>query len=208
MKSIKCFLAATAAILLLPFAQANATVIDAAGDFLASYTGPHNGDMDVLSADVFFDIVNHNFILTATLNGAIGTTANGAYVFGFDTGGVTIAPFAGIGEGNVIFNKVVVVNGTTGAINTGGFATISGNSLTAVVATTALTSTGRAFSDYLWNLWPRVLAGGGAQPISDFAPNNAMVNVSVPEPASLTLVALGFIAIAFARRRSFKRLTI
>ncbi len=192
----------------LPFAQASATVVDAAGDFLASYTGPKNADLDVLGADVRFD--GSNFILSATMNGAIGTTANTLYVFGFDKGGAVNAPFTGIGNPNVIFNAVVTVNGTTGAVAGGGGAgtsIISGNGFTATIAASLLPSTGLAFADYLWNLWPRVNAasGGGTQPIPDFAPNNAMRRVSVPEPATLSVFGLGLLGLGWgARKRSTK----
>lgn len=204
--------AALAASALCVFNQASATaIIDSAGDFLGSYTGPHNGDLDVTSADVILN--GANFILLATVNGNVGTTANSIYVFGFDKGGATNAPFANLtGNGvtdhidKVIFNAAVVVNGTTGAVTLGalnlGTAVINGNSISATIAASALTSTGSAFSDYLWNLWPRAPAGiGGTQVISDFAPNNAMVKVSVPEPASAMLFGLGLLSIGFMRRR-------
>lgn len=193
----------------LPFTQAGATVLDPANDFLASYTGPKNADLDVLSADVLFD--GGNFILSATMNGAIGTTANTLYVFGFDKGGATNAPFTAIGNPNVIFNAVVTVNGTTGAVAGGGGAgtsTINGNSFTAVLPASLLSSTGLPLTDYLWNLWPRVNAasGGGTQPIPDFAPNNAMQHVGVPEPVSLSMFGMGLLGLGWgARRRATMR---
>ncbi|HYM34236.1 MAG TPA: hypothetical protein VET48_02510, partial [Steroidobacteraceae bacterium] len=143
MKSMKILLAAAMLATALPLAQVNATVADAPGDFLGSYTGPPNGDMDVLSADVFLDIVDNNFILTATMNGTIGTTATGLYVLGVDRGGATLAPFGSTGNGNVIFNSVVVLNdNATGSVTiiggsttplAAGSITISGSSLTAII---------------------------------------------------------------------------
>ena len=64
-----------------------ALISDPAGDFLPSYTGPQNGDLDVLSAQVFFN--GSDFRFTSTLNGAIGATPNAIYVWGIDRGAGT-----------------------------------------------------------------------------------------------------------------------
>lgn len=182
--------------------HANATVVDPVGDWAKDYTGPRTGDLDVLSADVLFDGVN--FVMSATMNGLIGTNPNSLYVFGFNRGGATNAPFTLLDQPNVIFDAVVAVNGTTGAFTAGGVAgraLIEGNSLKATFLASQLVSTGAAFSDYLWNLWPRAPAGSGTQVISDFAPNNAMRRVSVPEPASLLTFGLGLLSLGLALAR-------
>ncbi len=71
--------------LALAAAPAVATPItDPAGDFLSSFAGPHNGDLDVLSAEALFDGVNFTF--RSTENGPIGTTAEGLFVWGIDRG--------------------------------------------------------------------------------------------------------------------------
>jgi hypothetical protein len=186
----------------LPFGHANATVVDPLGDFLASYTGPKNPDLDVLSADVSFD--GTKFTMSATMAGLVGATPNSLFVFGFDRGGATNAPFTALGQPNVIFDSVVAVNGTTGAFSAGGVAgtaVINGNTLTATFLASQLVSTGKEFSEYLWNLWPRAPAGSGAQVISDFAPDNAMHRVSVPEPASLAMFAIALVGFGFAQRK-------
>jgi hypothetical protein len=40
-----------------------APVADPAGDFLASYAGPQNGDLDVISSEVFYDNVANTLTL-------------------------------------------------------------------------------------------------------------------------------------------------
>ena len=51
------------------------TIVDPAGDFLATYTGPHNGDLDVLSASAVQN--GTSVTLTANLNGAIVQVEDG-----------------------------------------------------------------------------------------------------------------------------------
>src|SRR5262249_35978017 len=60
-------------------------ITDPAGDFLTTFTtGPRNGDLDVLSAEVLFD--GTNFTFTSTENGPIGTTDGSVFVWGVDRG--------------------------------------------------------------------------------------------------------------------------
>ena len=59
---------------------------DPANDFLGTYTGPLNGDLDVLSANVRFDQASSQLVFEATLNGAIGTSPHAVYIFGIDRG--------------------------------------------------------------------------------------------------------------------------
>jgi len=56
-----------------------APILDAPNDFLPTFNGPHNGDLDVLSAEVFYD--GTNFTFRSTENGAIGTTPDGLFVW-------------------------------------------------------------------------------------------------------------------------------
>lgn len=208
----------TAALLMGVSVRAHAGASDATGDFLGSYVGVQAGDLDVVTADVFYN--GDNFTFTTTLAGAVGTTPNAFYVFGVDRGAPhpPAAPFASIGITNVFFDSVIILRPDTtvsvtrqnggGTTNFGaGTATVSGNTISATFAATELPSTGFAQSDFTWNLWPRLLGGGTAN-ISDFAPNNSNLAVTVvPEASSALLFAPAFLAalgIVILRRRNSK----
>ena len=186
------------------------TISDPAGDFLSTYTGPLDGDLDVLSVSA--EDSGTNVILSAVLNGDVGTTASGVYVWGVDRGAGQAflqlgAPPVGAG---VLFDAVVVLlpNGTgqvvdiTGGTMTpldAGAITISGPDLTAVVPLALLPSTGFATSAYRFNLGPRSGLGQNNQ-IADFAPDAS--TFAVPEPTAWALMVLGFgLMGAMIRRR-------
>ena len=76
------FLLAAVALVTTPAAAVTRT--DSAGDFLPTYVGPHNGDLDVLKFST--SIVGSNFVLSATLNGPVGTTPGVIYVWGVNRG--------------------------------------------------------------------------------------------------------------------------
>lgn len=205
---IASLMALTSAVI-APSAKADA--IDPANDFLGTYQGPQNGDLDVLSTGAVFN--GTSFLFTATLNGPVGSTVGGFYVWGVNRGNGT-AGFASLGLNNVLFDQVLIVrpNGTNAALATGttggntlgpGSITFAGNSLSVLVPASFLPNNGFTFGQYTINLWPRAsffpngttpLAGNAA--ISDFAPNNANVQVtSAPEPGSLAFAALGGIGL-------------
>lgn len=207
MRNFLC--AALGAILTISaFPAGAATINDPANDFLPSYTGPRNGDLDVLNAQVFFD--GANFTFTSTENGLIGTTPGGIFVWGINRGAGTPG-FPVIAPG-VLFDSVFVINpagGSTvrdlvsGAATPISGITISGNSISGVVPLNALPTRGFAAIDYQVNLWPRSGAGGDPV-ISDFAPNNsdAAVTVLTPEPGTMGLMAfVSAGALALHRRR-------
>lgn len=170
-------------------------VRDPVGDFLPSFTGPRNGDLDVVTTQVVYN--GTTFRLDATNNGPVGTTAGGVYVLGFNRG-AGVAGLANVAS-NVFFDSVVLVNanGTGLVVNTlngaatplpAGSITISGNQITAVVPASLLPSQGLKPGQYTVNLWPRSRLGGD-ETISDFAPDNSnarvVLNFPIPLQASV-----------------------
>lgn len=195
MKSLLLGALALAASIGAGQAQAT-TILDPVGDYVPGFVGPQLGDLDVLSFSVGID--GSDFLLNATMNGAIGTTAGGIFVFGVDRGGGG-AGFAANGLPGVLFNSVVVLNPDgTGLVNlipgaTGlapGAVTISGATISGRIPIALLPSTGFAPERYGFNLWPR-LAEGTFTSIADFAPDNATIS-PIPEPASWALLITGF----------------
>jgi hypothetical protein len=205
--------------------SATATVIsDAAGDFLGSYTGPQNGDLDILSAGATFD--GANFRLGATVNGAIGTTANTLHVFGINRGTGTARFDTGADPvgANILFDAVVVlfpdqalriVNfqpaGPPIITQLGSGVTVSGNSLELVAPLSLLPSFGLAPQDYGFSMWTRrrinPAVDSGNFEIGDFAPNAATFKASVvPEPSAWGLMIVGFGLLGWTLRRQERKL--
>ena len=190
-----------------------ATVSDPANDFLPSFVGTASPDLDVTSFSVSLNPAATSFTLGAVLAGQIDPAMAGFYVIGVDTGAGAIRPFGAIGEPNVIFDQVIVVqkNGTaTLGANALGVSMV-GNQFIVTVPTALLPSTGASPASYGFNIWPRFGATvTNNSQISDFAPNNALLGVNgilpdVPEPTSwlMMLLGLGIVggSIEFRRRR-------
>jgi hypothetical protein len=184
------------------------------GDFLPTFTtGPRNGDLDILTAEVFFD--GTNFTFTSTENGLIGTTEGSVFVWGVDRG--LHQPFFGSFRPGVLFDVVVVLrpNDLTGTVIdfsptdpaqpvnlAPGSVTVSGNTIQGVVPVSLLPSKGLLPVDYQVNFWPRVgLDPSNNAQISDFAPDNSDAGVTVtPEPSTLLFLCGGLIVLALSRR--------
>lgn len=214
----------TVALTLLLFTgSAYAQVTDAQGDFIGTYTGPQNPDLDVLSANLLLG-TDGTFRFQATLAGAPGTTSTGFYVWGVNRGQGT-GNFASIGLPNVMFDAIIIlrpdgtgsvnrqtninnVPGGSGTVNLApGSITIIGNTISGVVPGSLLPTQGFAPSAYTWNLWPRSDTVGGTAAISDFAPNstNALVSTA-PEAGSGAFALIGgmipLVGAMVARRRA------
>jgi MYXO-CTERM domain-containing protein len=184
-------------------------ITDPKGDFLATFAGSSaSTDLDVLSASVFYNPSTDLFTLTATMDGLVGTTSTGFYVWGVNRGAGT-AGFASLGLNGVRFDRVIILRpdgtGTIPGVGAlpGGSITISGKTITGVVSGSLLASTGFANKlDYTFNLWPRDGAFAGNAAISDFAPNNAnFTATAVPEPSTALLGAVGLAGLLAWRRR-------
>jgi PEP-CTERM motif len=188
-------------------------ITDPKGDFLATFAGSRaSADLDVVAATVLYNPSLDTFFLKATLDGNVGSTATGVYVWGVNRGAGLASFGASLGLDGVRFDRVVLVrpdgSGSVAGTNlASGAITISGKTITAAVKGSLLPSTGFANKlDYTFNLWPRDLAfaSTGVGAISDFAPNNANFTATitaVPEPASAALLLGGLGLVAFYRRR-------
>jgi hypothetical protein len=161
----------------------------AAGAFYKDYTGPQRPSIDVIGADGAFVPSSQTISLVARMAGPVLDGSSNFYVWGFDRGGATNAPFPD--EPNVKFNAVLVVmasGGTvTGSINLLNGAPAQSVPVNLVAADTMqvffpasmLPSTGAQPAQYLWNLWPRSgLGGTPAAQISKFIPDNSMATLA------------------------------
>jgi hypothetical protein len=195
-------------------APASAVNLGPTSGFLPSYTGPQGEDLDVKSASAVF--IGGNFDLDATFGAAIGTTpAVGSdaptYVWGIYRGSSAPMSFAPDDAG-VIFDAVVVsipsesfaavldfANGGTLTPFSG--VTVSGDTLDITVAESLLPSLGVFTPDqYEVNLWPRFGIMGTNVQIAQFDPDNAVIAVGVPEPATWAIMLMGFMGLGTALR--------
>jgi hypothetical protein len=184
-----------------------ATVSDPVGDILPSFVGTGSPDLDVTSFSVSLDASATTFTLGAVLAGDIDPSLAGFYVIGVNTGSGAIHPFAGIGEPNVTFNQVIIVqkDGTATLGANSLITLLTGNQFIVSVPVSLLPSTGALAANYGFNIWPRegATVTGNSQ-ITDFAPDNRLLSanglVAVPEPASWLMMLLGFGLVGGAMR--------
>lgn len=207
-----------AVIAALPMAPAGATP-DPTGDFLGTYGGPQNGDLDILQVNAGFD--GSGYTLAATLGGAPFATSNSLFAWGINRGAGTprfqvMGSPPAVGSA-VLFDALLVLlaNGTarTVVFNPGASPTItplatgwaiSGNTITGVAPLALLPSTGFSPQNYTFTLWSRRRINPAMDTdnteIADFGPTIAAT--AVPEPASWAMMIAGFGMVgAGARRR-------
>jgi hypothetical protein len=200
-----------AALLMFATMPAQAELVtDSAKDFLGTYLGPTNGDMDALSSEVTLNTANSTLTFSGTVAGPIGTTSGGAWVWGLDRGKGTEQFLNGtppFGAG-VKFDSVValfadrtgafvdIIKGTPPQSLPAGSVNVSGDTISATVPLSMIPSEGFASQKYTWNFWPEAILASPRY-VSDFAPDarNATLTV-VPEPSSLLLFLFGLVAFA------------
>jgi len=220
---LKSCLVGCAALLALAAPSVAATLTDSPGDFLATYTGPTSGDLDLLSASVSYD--GSHFRLSATVDGAIGSTPGALYVWGINRGAG--APRLTFGSppvgGTVLFDAVAVMfpDGLARAVTfpsagppsitpLPGLVAVSGSTIGGSFAASLFPTNGLAPEDYTFTLWSRArvnpLFDGTNAEIADFAPNVGGITAAVPEPGTWALMIAGFgLAGAGLRRRTAVR---
>lgn len=190
--------------------------IDPVGDFLATYTGAHNANLDFTGADARFDGTNFN--LTLTLDGPVGAPAGQLYIWGINRGAGTarlnevsdpdldptvkwdsLAVLTADGTLRVV---VLPPAGPPAITAFAGGAVINGNTVSTSVPLSLLTSRGYAPTSYTFQLWSRLRTNpavdGPNSEIADFGPR---LFASVPEPASWAMMIAGFAFAGAAIRR-------
>ncbi len=176
-----------------------APFIDAQGDFLASYAGPRDADLDVRLADVVIDPKAGTVTLSGVLAGPIDKASGKFYVFGIDRGRGQAGRdliFEGalggepkIGHG-VLWDAAIglLANGQVvffDALNPGVVplpdvtARVEGSEISATVPLSLLPSQGFAFKDYTFNFWPRSQVSLANTTVADFAPDNGDSRVGI-----------------------------
>jgi hypothetical protein len=188
-------------------------VADRAGDFLSTYNGPHDADLDVVGADVVINTTMQTVTLTGRLAGPLDPqSASKLYVFGIDRGkgslgrdvlfqGPLGAPNPGdakIGAG-VLFDAAVglTANGPVvffdatnpGVVPLSGVTVeVDGNEISATVPLSLFPSQGFAPKDYRFNLWPRSTISLDNRVVPDFAPDDSDARVTVTDALEFDMV--------------------
>lgn len=200
-------------------AFAQGAVADPTGDFLSTYTGALNSNLDITSASATYD--GTSFRLSATTNGAIGSTTGNLYVFGINRGAGTARLTLGspsVGSG-ILFDAVAVLfpdgSGRIAVFPAAGAPTITllpgaitvnGNVISGVFPASLLPSTGLTTSNYGFSLWSRLRVNpaqdGTNAEIADFAPGGStFLAAAIPEPETWLSMLVGFAMTGAALRK-------
>jgi hypothetical protein len=187
---------------------------------ISVYTGPSNGDLDVLAFDAVLTGPDE-VTLVATHAAPIGATPGSAYVWGINRG-AGLEPFPTLdpptGEG-VVFDAVasLLPDGTGTLIYLVGGAppqpidpssiSISDATISVTLPRSLLPSQGFDFADYGYNLWPRYAPNGvnaaDNTQVSDFAPDASTFVARSPSTAPSEPEAVDWNAIAAQVQANF-----
>ncbi len=185
-----------------------ATITDPIGDFVGSYTGAGNGDLDIVGASARLDGVNLR--LTATVDGAVGASTGSLYVFGINRGAGL--PRFGI---PIAFDALAVLF-TNGASRTvtfptagaptitalAGAVTVDGSNISALIPLSLLPPNGFSIEEYSFTAWSRLRVNPASDGlIGEVADYAGPLSASVPEPAAWAMLIAGFAALGLALRR-------
>lgn len=199
--------------------------LDPEGDFIATYVGPHNPGLDVLSTEVVFNPYTNMLRFEATMAGPVLSNLatepieeRGIYVWGIDQGaGTAVAGFfhppfttAGVILDQVLFNQVLVVRVGGTPPRAGALVNVLDETTLIVdvpLASFTVPSGAKPVTEWGFNLWPRTAVVTGDLAISDFAPDNANIRarVATPEPATTVGLALGLVLVVAHARWSRRR---
>lgn len=173
--------------------------IDASDDFLSSYTGARDADLDVVQADVVIDPQAQTITFSGTMKGDIDRKSKKLYAFGVDRGRGSVGRdlvFQGaiggepkIGSG-VRFDSVALLTASGQALFfdaldpgfkplPGVEVTITGNQITATLPLSLFPSQGSTYKEYTYNLWPRAESSLANTQVPDFAPDNGNAPVGI-----------------------------
>ena len=174
-------------------------LLDARGDFLPSYGGPYDPDLDVRVADAVIDRDAGTITFLAILAGPIDRASGKFYVFGVDRGQGEVGrdlvfqgPLGGlprIGAG-VRFDAAVGVLANGQAVFfdaldpvvvplSGTEIRIAGSEISATLPLSLFPSEGSDIEAYTFNFWPRSQVSLANTTVADFAPDNSNARVRV-----------------------------